>query len=158
MIEWLKHETTTRVPLHVRQKAWQALKPSGNKYQDLVNWYMKWSARLKDLEVTDLQVLDQFDLCVRGQFGPAVSEMLKKEQEMKAKDPTLRMTLEQGYEFIRQAVSDNVRALMSYGDTNTPNMFPVKEYRVLSEKPKLMDQNPPGVLNLELVPLGEICL
>ena len=87
MIDWLRKEKKQRVRLHVRHKAWQSLVPSGCRYQDLVNWYMKWKERLVDLEVTEMQVLDQFDWSVRTQFAVPMTEMLKKELEMKSVDP-----------------------------------------------------------------------
>ena len=66
MMNWLRTEKRNRVPLHVRHKAWQQLQPVGCSYQQFVNWFTQWQERLQDLEVTELQVLDQFDLNIQS--------------------------------------------------------------------------------------------
>ena len=113
MMAWLRTERRNRVPLHVRHKAWQQLLPEGNSYQQFVNWFTKWQERLQDLEVTEMQVLDQFDLNIQKHFAVPLTELLKKEQELKTRDPTAKLDLQQRYEFICRAVvvSDNVKAL-----------------------------------------------
>ena len=114
MMNWLSREKEMRVPLHQRRTAWEQLKPTGNSYQHLTNWFQKWHRRLRDLKVTESQVLDQFDLSVKYHFSAPLTEVLKTEQELKERtDPSAKIGLEQRYHMLLKEVSiaDNVRAL-----------------------------------------------
>ena len=77
MINYLLKEREKRVPLHRRQQAWRQLVPKGNTYQDLFNWYQKWHRRIRDVNVSDMQVLDQFDLSFKPYFVAGLTEVLK---------------------------------------------------------------------------------
>ena len=115
MIDWLFFQKGLRMPSHLRVQAWKELVPSGNTYQHLVNWFQKWTAKLKTVEVTEIQVLDQFDLNVKDRFPKGIREVLKAEQELKISEsnPRRKIPLEQRYQMLLKyvSISDNVRAL-----------------------------------------------
>ena len=125
MMNWLTREKEMRVPLHQRRTAWENLKPSGNTYQHLTTWFQKWHRRIRDLKVTESQVLDQFDLSVKYHFSAPLTEVLKTEQELKERtDPGAKICLEQRYQMLLKEVSiaDNVRALTDHrSGTSTPH-------------------------------------
>ena len=118
MIEWLLLEKQKRVPLHVRRTAWKKLRPDGGSYQDLAVWFQKWNGRIKDVQVSEMQVLDQFDLSIKKHFSKALTEVLKKEQELRQERGLgAKISLEQRYKMVLNsvAVDDNVKALMECG-------------------------------------------
>ena len=89
MINWLREQRELRVPLHVRRKAWEVLKHSGRSAHHLISWFQKWNNKLKDICVTELEALDQFDINVRSMFGPALTEVIKAEEEHQEKPSLL---------------------------------------------------------------------
>ena len=63
-------------------------------------------------------MLDRFDKCIRFHFGPALNELLKKEQEMKEKEGAdKKFDLETRYKIVMGEVSvaDAVKSLVEPG-------------------------------------------
>ena len=115
MMTWLLEQKENRVPLHLRHRAWEQLRPKGGSFQHLQTWFQKWHSVLKTIQVTELQVLDQFDLSVKQYFGAGLTEILKAEQELKEKTfPSAKLNLEQRFKMLAKeiTVADNVRALL----------------------------------------------
>ena len=114
MIDWLLRMRDIRMPFHLRLKSWQNLLPSGSSYQHLVTWYQKWKGRTDFINVTESQILDQFDLCVKSFFSAGLTEVLKAEQELKFRvGMHAKIPLEERFQLLLRtvAIADNVRAL-----------------------------------------------
>ena len=114
MIAWLNEQRSLTEPQHLREATWKKLRPEGGTFQHLTTWFQKWAHQIPDLKVTEEQVLDQFDIGVRRHFGTAHTEVLKTEQELKAKEgKDARLTLEQRYNLLVKEViiQDQIRAL-----------------------------------------------
>ena len=103
-----------RVPEHLRTNSWRQLRPTGSSYQQLVTWYHKWCRKLKQVNVSQGQILDQFEISVKQHFGESLKEVLKAEQDYKEKHGlNNRMPLEMKYQLLQKEVrvADTVKSL-----------------------------------------------
>ena len=155
MVQYLLREKELRVPQHLKLKHWMKLKPAGNTYQHLSNWYQKWSRRLQELQVNPVQALDQFDICVKQYFSAALKEILKQEHTLKQQVGVhARFSLDQKYALLVKevTVADNVRSLLeTTGDTvsspsssegRPPGFHRRTEVRTVEESKESLEKNP----------------